>query len=143
MNDTDFPPEPGWEIYENTSPFSAPFGRMYHKFEADGTCKRAFRAKVEHTNGLGIVHGGMLASFMDALLGTAALRACRTRALTTRLTTEYLSIARPGNWIEGCSRVTNLTASEVYVEGAACVGARQLIKAQGVFRIMRARKGNS
>ena len=81
MNEIDFPAEPGWEIYENTSPFSAQFGRMYQKFEADGTCRRAFRARAEHTNGLGIVHGGMLASFMDALLGTAALRACRTRAV--------------------------------------------------------------
>lgn len=139
MNDPDFP-GPGWETYDSSSPFSAPFGRMYQKFEPDGVCRRAFRARLAHTNGLGIVHGGMLASFIDALMGTAVLRASRSTALTVRLATEYISIARPGNWIEGRSWVTRQTGSEAYVEAEAHVGGRPLIKAQGVFKIMRRRR---
>lgn len=139
MNDADFPIEPGWEIYQSSSPFSAPFGRMYQKFEAGGACRRAFRARPAHTNGLGIVHGGMLASFIDALMGAVVLRACQSTALTVRLSTEYISIARPGNWIEGRAQLIRLTASQAYVEGNAHTGGRPVITAQGVFKIMRKR----
>ncbi len=131
--------ELGWEIYASASPFSAPHGQMYQKISADGICWRAFLAGRAHCNSVGIVHGGMMVSFMDALMGYAVANSTRSRALTIRLTSDFLSIARPGDWIVGQSRVTRVTRSVVFVEGMAHAGRRPLFSAQGIFKRMRER----
>jgi len=51
-----------------------------------------------------------------------------------------LSIARPGDWIVGQSRVTKLTRSVAFVEAEAHTGARPLTSAQGIFKLMRRRE---
>lgn len=129
----------GWKPYVGASPFNAPHGQMYQKIDADGVCWRAFRAARAHCNSAGIVHGGMMMTFIDALMGLAAINSTQSTALTIRLTTDFLSIARPGDWITGRARVTKLTRSVVFVEGGAHVGARPLLNAQGIFKRMRPR----
>ncbi len=135
--DADLPP--GWEAYLSNSPFTAPHGRMYQKIDADGTCWRAFRAKNIHCNSAGIVHGGMMVTFVDALMGLTVANSAQSTALTVRLTTDFLSIARPGDWIVGQCRVAKLTRSVAFAEAEAYIGARPLISAQGIFKLMRRR----
>lgn len=130
----------GWDSYTSASPFTAAHGRMYQKIDPDGTCWRAFRARSAHCNAAGIVHGGMLATFMDALMGMCVAQAAQRTALTIRLTTDFLSIARPGDWIEGHSRVAGSTRSVAFVTAEAFVASRPLITAQGVFKLMRRRE---
>lgn len=129
----------GWETYVGSSPFTAPHGQMYQKIGADGICWRAFRAGKAHCNSLGIVHGGMMVTFIDALMGLAVTNTTRSRALTIRLTTDFLSIARPGDWIVGQGRVMRAARSVVFVEGAAFAGQRAVLNAQGIFKRMRER----
>ena len=129
----------GWALYVSNSPFTAPHGAMYQKIDDNGVCWRAFCARKMHCNSAGIVHGGMLATFMDALMGLTVAHGAQTTALTVHLTIEYPAIARPGDWIIGQSRITQLTDATAYVEGEAHAGARQLISAQGVFKLMRRR----
>ncbi|MSP41881.1 MAG: PaaI family thioesterase [Alphaproteobacteria bacterium] len=129
----------GWETYAGVSPFSAPHGQMYQKISGDGICWRAFCAGRAHCNSAGIVHGGMMVAFMDALMGYAVANSTRSRALTIRLTSDFLSIARPGDWIVGQSMVTRVTRSVVFVEGMAHAGQRPLFSAQGIFKRMRER----
>lgn len=130
----------GWESYESSSPYSAPLGVMYQKFDADGGCHRAFFARDHHCNSAGIVHGGMLVTFIDALMGMAVAHRAQSTALTIRLTTDFLSIARPGDWVEAHSRVTRLTRSVAFVEAEAFVASRPIISAQGIFKLMRRRE---
>jgi len=133
----------GWESFVSNSPFSAPHGEMYQKIETGGTCWRAFRAQRMHCNSARIVHGGMMVTFIDALMGLTVANSAKSTALTVRLTTDFLSIARPGDWIVGQSRVTKLTRSVAFVEAEAHIGlhagARPLISGQGIFKLMRRR----
>lgn len=129
----------GWKAFISNSPFSAPHGEMYQKIDADGTCWRAFHAQPLHCNSARIVHGGMMVTFIDALMGLTVANSTKTTALTVRLTTDFLSIARPGDWIVGQSRVTRLTRSVAFVEAQAHAGTRPLISAQGIFKLMRQR----
>lgn len=129
----------GWKVFISNSPFSAPHGEMYQKIDADGTCWRAFRAQQLHCNSARIVHGGMMVTFIDALMGLTVANSAKATALTVRLTTDFLSIARPGDWIVGQSRVTKLTRSVAFVEAQAHVGTRPLISGQGIFKLMRRR----
>ena len=140
QTEPEIPPGDGWEPHDSSSPFTVPHGRMFQKFDPDGVCWRAFRAKDIHCNAAGIVHGGMLVSFIDALMGMTVARAAQSTALTVRLTTDFLSIARPGDWVIGSSRVTKLTRSVAFVDAQAFVGERPLISGQGLFKRMRRRE---
>ena len=40
---------------------------------------QAFHALARHANGVGIVHGGMLAAFMDGVLAGSVWRGCQRR----------------------------------------------------------------
>ena len=139
----------GWEAFVSNSPFSAPHGEMYQKIDADGACWRAFHAQHMHCNSARIVHGGMMVTFVDALMGLTVANSAKSTALTVRLTTDFLSISRPGDWIIGQGRVTKLTRSVAFVEAEAHIGAllgdsvtktRPLLSAQGIFKLMRQRK---
>lgn len=130
----------GWESYVSNSPFTAPHGQMYQKIDPDGVCWRAFCAQTIHCNAAGIVHGGMMVSFIDALMGLTVANCAQTTALTVRLSTDFISIARPGDWVVGQGRVTKLTSSVAFVEAWAHAGARPLTSAQGIFKLMRRRR---
>lgn len=136
-DDPDLPP--GWSSYVSSSPFTGPHGIMYQRIDADGACWRAFRGKPLHCNSARIIHGGMLVTFIDALMGLTVANAAQATALTVRLTTDFLSIARPGDWVVGQSRVTKLTRSVAFVNAEAHVGTRPLLNAQGIFKLMRRR----
>lgn len=129
----------GWEAYTGGSPFTAPHGQMYQKIGSDGICWRTFRAGKAHCNSAGIVHGGMMVTFIDALMGLAVANSTQSRALTIRLTTDFLSIARPGDWIVGQAKVMRAARSVVFVEGVAFAGKRPALNAQGIFKRMRER----
>ena len=139
LNEEDPDCPPGWDPYISSSPFTGPHGIMYQKIDADGVCWRAFRGKTIHCNAARIIHGGMMVTFIDALMGLTVANSAQATALTVRLTTDFLSIARPGDWITGKGRVTKLTRSLAFVEAEAHVGTRPLLRAQGIFKLMRRR----
>ena len=111
------------------------FCRAIEDFAATG-----FHALRRHCNGLGIVHGGMLASFLDGLLGHAVGAAAKRPGVTIHLSLDYLSMARAGDWIEGEARLTRLTREVAFAEARAYVGRRDVVRAAGVFKLME-RKG--
>jgi acyl-coenzyme A thioesterase PaaI-like protein len=87
-------------------------------------------------------------AFADGLLAEAVSRAAKAPMLTVRLTSDFLSIARPGDWVEGTARTTRVTRTMAFAEGEIRVGARLLFTASGVFKLMeghaaRAKRGLS
>ena len=48
--------------------FAAANGPLFEKIE-NGRAIRGFRPGPQHANALGIVHGGMLAAFLDSAMG--------------------------------------------------------------------------
>src|ERR1700744_3946310 len=103
--DVDFTPPPGFVRSTRRGPFTAHNGPLYHREGGEGVV-HGFHALKRHCNGLGIVHGGMLASFLDGLLGHAVSGAARRPSVTIHLSLDYLSMARAGDWIEGEARIT-------------------------------------
>ena len=60
----------------------------------------------------------------------------KTVALTIRMNSDFLSSARPGDWLEGTARVTRATRSVVFCEAELYVGQRTVLRATGVFKLM-------
>lgn len=130
----DNPPE-GFTLSTTRGPYTSHNGPFYHKVLEDGF-RHGVRVKERHCNSRGITHGGMLMAFADGLLGTAVFRETKTVALTIRMNSDFLSSARPGEWLEGTARVTRATRSVAFCEAELFVGTRPVMKATGVFKLM-------
>ncbi|MDO8840254.1 MAG: PaaI family thioesterase [Parvibaculum sp.] len=135
----DNPPD-GFVPSTGRGPYTSHNGPFFHKVTDDGFV-HGVRVRSRHCNSRGITHGGMLMAFADGLLGTAVWRATQTVALTVRMNSDFLSSARPGEWLEGTARVTRATRSVAFCEAELYVGARPVLKATGVFKLMRRHKG--
>jgi uncharacterized protein (TIGR00369 family) len=94
---------PGFRELKEAICFAAANGPWFEKIE-DGRVIRGFRPGPAHANALGIVHGGMLAAFLDSAMGTAVFHTLERRAVTLRLSLDYLGPGRIGDWLqaEGC-----------------------------------------
>ncbi|MDF1624896.1 MAG: PaaI family thioesterase [Parvibaculaceae bacterium] len=136
-DDDEFPlnPPAGYQPSTTRGPYTSHNGPFFHKVTGDGF-RHGVRIQKRHCNSRGITHGGMLMSFADGLLGTAVFRETKTVALTARMNADFLSSARPGEWLEGTARVTKATRSVAFCEAELFVGERAVLKATGVFKIM-------
>ena len=131
---TDDPPE-GFVFSEARGPFTSHNGPFFHKVTDEGFW-HGFRAREHHLNGHGIVHGGLLMSFADGLMGTAVWRETKTRAVTMRMTSDLLDMVRPGEWVEGTARVVRSARTVAFVEAEVFAGSRNVLVASGVFKLL-------
>jgi len=106
----------------------------------DGPLQRAFFALDRHANGLGVVHGGMLSAFTDSLLAHAVGRATGKIGMTINLSTDFLHMARAGEWVIGEASMTRATADFAFAEGRLRVGRRDVVRASGIFKLMQRRR---
>jgi len=128
------PPE-GFVLLEPRSEFTGHNGPMFHRPEAEGA-EYALFILPRHTNGLGVLHGGMLSAFMDTLLGSAVHRGAGRTGVTVHLSVDFLRMARKGEWLRGEARVTRATRDLAFAEGGAYVGRHLVGRATGVFKLM-------
>lgn len=127
------PPE-GFAPSDRRGPYTSHNGPIFHR--TDQPLIHGFRVLHRHCNGLGIVHGGMMASFLDGLLGHAVGATAKRPGVTIHLSLDYLSMARAGDWIEGEGRVTRLTRDVAFAEARAYVRERDLVRATAIFKLM-------
>ena len=129
------PPPEGYVLQGNRGAFSTHNG-PYFVMPTPAGSKQAFFALRRHCNGLGIVHGGMLSAFLDGVLAASVGRAAGTASVTIHLSIDFLSMARRGEWVFGESHVTRATKDVVFTEGRVFVGARDVVRGSGVFKLM-------
>lgn len=128
---------PGFVQSEHRGPFSTRNGPYFHKIEPGPGIEQCFFAQTQHANGYGLVHGGMLSAFMDGLLAAAVYQETRSSSVTIHLSIDFLHMARVGDWVMGQARVTRATRDVAFVEGQASVAGRDVVRASGVFKLMR------
>lgn len=131
----------GFVLSTSRGPFTTHNGPFFHK-NVDNHFWHGFRALDRHCNSHGILHGGMLMAFADGLLATAVVIETRSRAVTMRMNSDFVNMARAGEWIEGTARVTRAGGQVAFVEGEIRAGERLIFKASGVFKLFR-REGRS
>jgi uncharacterized protein (TIGR00369 family) len=128
------PPE-GFKMMTGRGEFSTRNGPYYVRSVEVGV-EQAFFAASHHCNGFGIVHGGMLAAFLDGLLAHAAHKGTDRPVVTIQLSINYLSSARKGDWVIGEARQTRVTRDVTFVEARLHVDGRDVVRASGVFKSM-------
>ncbi|MFI4975357.1 MAG: PaaI family thioesterase [Caulobacterales bacterium] len=127
------PPPAGFLPLERRGAFNNHNGPYFRA--ADG--RQAFFALERHCNGLGLIHGGMLAGFIDGLLANAAARALGATAMTMHLSIDFLGMGRAGQWIIGEAGLLRAVGDLAFVEGRAHAGGRDLAQAAGIFKLGR------
>lgn len=126
----------GFEPSQTRGPFTSHNGPLFHKVTDKGFW-HGFRVLDRHANSHGIVHGGMLMTFADGLLATAVWRETGARAVTMRMGSDFVDMARPGDWVFGTARVTRAARSVAFTEAEVYVGKRVILTATGVFKLFR------
>ena len=130
------PPPEGYLPSEGRGGFSTLNGPYFHRAGDGPLAEQCFYALKRHANGIGLVHGGMLSAFMDGVLAGAVWRGARRRSVTIHLSIDFLHMARVGEWIMGEAQVTRATRDVAFVEGRAYVGAHDVVRCSGIFKLM-------
>jgi uncharacterized protein (TIGR00369 family) len=131
------PPPMGYAPADKRGRFSNHNGPYFQKAGDGALVEQAFFALPRHCNGVGLVHGGMLSAFMDGVLAGAVWRGSQRRAVTIHLSIDFLHMARAGEWVFGEARLTRAAREIAFAEGRAYVGGCDVVRASGVFKLMR------
>lgn len=133
MTDETIPAPPEGFKPSARGPYTTHNGPFFHRSTPEAL-EHAFFALKRHCNSLGIVHGGMLSTFMDGVLANAVGREAGTASVTVHLSLDFLSMARAGDWVFGDAVVTRQTKDLIFVEGRIRVGTRDVLRASGIFK---------
>ncbi|MCU0969216.1 MAG: PaaI family thioesterase [Rubrivivax sp.] len=118
--------------------FVAANGPLWLRHEGD-LVRLGLRVERRHCNPMGVMHGGMIATFCDMLLPIVAHR--RVHAIAERflptigLQVDYLAPAPLGAWLEGEAEVLRVTTSMVFAQGLVRADGTPVARTSGTFRI--------
>lgn len=125
----------GFRELTEASGFAAANGPWFEKIE-DGRAIRGFLPGPQHANALGIVHGGMLAAFLDSAMGVSVWQTLQRRAVTLTLSLDYLGPARIGDWLEAVGEVVGHDEHMVQVRGRLYGPRHQVLGGLGAFALL-------
>jgi len=129
---------PGFHALPMGGEFIAVNGPLY-VFHEGSVVRIGFRVEARHTNPLGILHGGMMASFCDMLLPISVHRKHHEighRFLPTiSLQIDYLSAVPLGAWVEGEADVLRATRSLVFAQGLVNADGVPAARVSGIFKV--------
>lgn len=116
--------------------FAEHVGPLYVRRDERGVLF-GFEAAPHHGNERQGVHGGMLMTLADQVLGLTVLEAIGWGpAATVSLNCNFVSSAVPGDWIEGRAEVVRVTRSLVFVRGTLSTRDAVVLTADGLWKIL-------
>ncbi|MGE0153241.1 MAG: PaaI family thioesterase [Reyranellaceae bacterium] len=124
---------PGYAKYEPADPFEEFVGPFWFR-KADGKAQCCMLPDQRHLNSGGMVHGGLLMSFADYALATAAGATAGKFALTVALTCQFLNAGRPGVPIEAEAEEIRAGKTLSFVRGQVSQEGSTLLACTGTFR---------
>ena len=125
----------GFRELTEASGFAAANGPWFEKIE-DGRAIRGFLPGPQHANALGIVHGGMLAAFLDSAMGVSVWQTLQRRAVTLTRSLDYLGPARIGDWLEAVGEVVGHDEHMAQVRGRLYGPRHQVLGGLGAFALL-------
>lgn len=125
----------GFRPIISENPFGKAVGPIYEKTGKDGWV-RGFLVEEKHTNRGGFAHGGVLMTFADIVLATAALEVADLPFVTIQMNSQFVAPAHLGFWIEGRGRVTRHTKDLVFVNAELSADGKPVMAASGIFKIL-------
>lgn len=126
----------GWKLSVLHDPFEAHVGPLFER-EENGERIFGFFADERHLDGEGAVHEGMLMTFADAFLGSAAHKGAGGRScVTLSLQASFLNEAKAGDFIECRTRVDRTTRAIIFVSARFSVGEEDVMTATSLWKVL-------
>jgi uncharacterized protein (TIGR00369 family) len=115
----------GFEPHFRKSPLTEPWEPLYSK-RTDKAVIIGLRLAKPHTNGRGLVHGGLIAALADNAMGYSCAQAMDWQAslVTISLSVDFVASGQVGQWLA--------VESDVIRTGSTICFAQSLIKADDV-----------
>lgn len=129
------PPE-GWRTNMPHDPFEAYVGPLFER-EENGERIFGFFADERHLDDQGAVHEGMLMTFADAFLGTAAHKGADGRScVTLSLQASFLTEAKAGDFIECRTKLERKTRAIMFVSARFSVRGEDVMTATSLWKVL-------
>lgn len=95
------------------------------------------RVAEHHTNNRGGVHGGVLMTMADFVLGytTAFAQDPPVRLTTASLTIDFVGAAAVGDWLEGRTEILRVGRTLAFATCFLTVGDTRVARASGTFAV--------
>ncbi len=123
----------GWRTWSRDN-FESHNGPFWHRMEADGSIRCAFRVDRKHLNGAGNVHGGAFMSFADYCLFATAATVLQGPGVTVSFACEFLDAGREGDLVEGFGEITRAGGSLIFLRGELKAAERRLFTFSGTIK---------
>ncbi len=123
----------GYKTLAGISPAEDYMGPFYYR-KTDGGLRMGFRARRDNCNGIGSVHGGVLMAFADYAVTMLALSGVKENCTTISFSSDFISAARDGDWVEASGEVVRRTGSMTFVSGRLAVGDNVVLTFQAVVK---------
>lgn len=128
---------PGFSPYAPTGAFLELVGPVHVRGEGE---QRVFALRVEqrHANLGGNAQGGLLAALVDFALGRAigAETGSAGAPATVSLTTDFLRLVRPGDWLEAHTEVERIGRTLAFADCSLTVEGREVVRGRAVFAVV-------
>lgn len=115
-------------------PFTSRIGPIYSKQTGD-EIRLGFRVEKSHLNIEQVVHGGMLATVADQVIGINIAHGTGSEydVLTMHLSVDYIGPAYLGEWVEASARLTKQGGRIRFGNCELRVGDRLLLTGSAIF----------
>lgn len=130
--------DPATEGWEQTEAWGLPeFLRpMWLRTDATGF-SLGFQPNAALNNGRGVIHGGILATYMDHSLGRTVREAVgRVPIATIQLDLHYLAPGDMNLFVEVRGDITRQTRSVVFIRGMLTQGGKPVLAASGIWKVL-------
>jgi len=127
----------GFEPHFRKSPFTEPWEPLYSK-KTDKAVVIGLRLAKAHTNGRGLIHGGLIASLADNAMGYSCAQATNwtTSFVTISLAVDYVGSAQIGQWLAVESDVIKTGSTICFAQSLIKADEIVIARANGTFRVV-------
>jgi acyl-coenzyme A thioesterase PaaI-like protein len=110
--------------------------RQWQREEGEGFAF-GFETDDSQANGAGVVHGGVLTTYVDHTMGHVARQAAGDRGVATmQLDLHFLAPTMPGNFVEARGRVVRRTQSVIFMRGTLTSQGTDVLTASGIWKML-------
>jgi uncharacterized protein (TIGR00369 family) len=127
----------GFEPLTRRSPLTEPWQPLYAKTTGEAVIIGLWSAR-PHTNGRGLIHGGLIAALADAAMGySCAHRMRNTSSLVTiGLAVDFVGSAKVGQWLAIESCVIKTGSTICFVQCLVTADDAVIARANATFRVV-------
>ncbi len=134
----------GYKLLKRGGGYLSSLGPWYYRIDETkggerGQLVLAIRVEDRHTNIRHIAHGGFLVTMVDTALGVvvSSSREPAQPIVTVSLTTNFITSASPGDWVEAHVDIDRMGGRLAYASCTLRSGDRIIMTGSGVFALMK------